>query len=186
MSIPLGLGIAFAALTALVVNLNLQSPWRREIKLAVIVLMTGLYFAAYWGSQNLRGWAIATPPPNPFKLHWAIVEEPDKARGTSGAIYILAQKISGSGALLSRPRLYQLPFSPDLADQIDDALEAKDGGKQIEARLSYKAKRPDQEDATQQKRDGEKSRPESAGDKDRLKLDFRELKAPDLPPKSAD
>ncbi len=186
MSIPLALGLAYAALTALVINFNLTTPWRREIKIAVIVLMTLLYFAAYWGGQNLRGWAIATPPPNPFKLHWAIVEEPDKARGTSGTIYILAQKLSLQGALLSSPRLHRLPFSPALADEIDAALKASEGAQPIEANLSYKAKKPDDEAlAAQQKSDGEKSRADSRGDGDRLKLNFRELPTPSLPPKSA-
>ena len=36
-----------------------------------------------------------------------------------------------------------------------------------------------------QKRDGRESRPDSQGEEERLKLEFRELPVPDLPPKSA-
>jgi hypothetical protein len=52
----------------------------------------------------------------------------------------------------------------------------------LEARLSYKAATPDDLDEIQ-KRDGNKARPDAAGEEERLKLDFRELNAPDLPPK---
>ena len=184
MTIPLLLGVAYAVVAALLLNLNLNSSWRREIKIGAIFLVTGLYFAAYQGAQDLRGWATPETPPNPFKLHWAIVEEPDKVAKTDGAIYLLAQPISEYGALLSRPRLYQLPFSPELAQQVDDALNEVDKGKPLEGRLSFKAAKPGEEKKPQ-KRDGQKSRPDSEGDKDRLKLEFRDLPIPDLPPKSA-
>lgn len=184
MTIPLLLGVAYAVLAALLLSLNLETKYRHEIKIAAIIGVSLLYVATYHGAQNLRGWAIAEAPPNPFKLHWAVVEEPDKARGTEGAIFILGQKLSSRGVAVGAPRLYELPFTPELAEQIDEALTKKEDGKDLEARLSYKAATPDDVDEAQ-KRDGQKSRPDSAGEEDRLKLNFRELASPDLPPKSA-
>ena len=184
MTIPLLLGVAYAVLAALLLSLNLETKYRREIKIAAIIGVSLLYVATYHGAQNLRGWAIAEAPPNPFKLHWAVVEEPDKARGTEGAIFILGQKLSSRGVAVGAPRLYELPFTPELAEQIDEALTKKEDGKDLEARLSYKAATPDDVDEAQ-KRDGQKRRPDSAGEEDRLKLNFRELASPDLPPKSA-
>lgn len=184
MSIPLILAVSFALLAALLLNLNLASPWRREIKAAAIVIVSLFYIGAYHGAQQLRGWAIAAPPPDPFKLHWAVVEEPDKAAGTKGAIFILGQALSAQGVPRGEPRLYRLPFTPELAEQVDAALEKKEDGRDLEAKLSYKAAEPEDLDRIQ-KRDGDESRPESAGEEERLKLEFRELRAPDLPPKSA-
>ena len=184
MSIPLMMGVAYAVVAALLLNLNLNSPWRREIKLAAIIVVTTLYVFTYQGTQELRGWAFHQAPPNPFKLHWAIVEEPDKANKTDGAIYILAQPLSEHGALLQRPRLYRLPFSPDLAEEIDAALEEMQDGKPLEGSLSYKSAEPDSLDEAQ-KRDGDNSPPVLSNDENRLKLDFKELPIPDLPPKSA-
>ncbi|MCH1485918.1 MAG: hypothetical protein L7V29_00090 [Alphaproteobacteria bacterium] len=182
MSIPLLLGVAYAVVAALLLTLNLQTPYRREIKLAAILIVSLLYIGAYHGAQNLRGWAISAAPPNPFKLHWAVVEEPDKAAGTEGAIYILGQSLSARGVSLGEPRLFRLPFTPELAEQVDEALGKKEDGRDLEARLSYKAATPDDLDEIQ-KRDGNKARPDAAGEEERLKLDFRELNAPDLPPK---
>ena len=182
---PVTLALAYAALAALLLALNLKTPYARPIKLAGIVLVTLFYIFAYHGSQNMRGWAIADTPPNPFKLHWAVIEEPDKIAKTSGAIYLLAQKLSDNGALLSYPRLYRLPFSPELADAVEEALSAMEGGKPLEGRLSYKVKKPETLEDEMQKRDGRESRPDSQGEEERLKLEFRELPVPDLPPKSA-
>ena len=183
MSIPLLLGLAYAVVAALLLSLNLQTKYRRGIKIAAILGVSLLYIGVYHGAQNLRGWAISAAPPNPFKLHWAVVEEPDKARGTKGAIYILGQRLSARGVAIGEPRLFRLPFTPELAEQVDDALTKKEDGRDLEARLSYKAATPDEVDDIQ-KRDGQKSRPDSAGEEERLKLNFRELSAPDLPPKS--
>jgi len=61
-------------------------------------------------------------------------------------------------------------------------LSKKEDGRDLEARLSYKAATPDDLDEIQ-KRDGNKARPDAASEEERLKLDFRELNAPDLPPK---
>jgi len=183
MSIPLLLGVAYAALAALVLNLNLDSKYRREIKVAAIIIVSLFYVAAYHGAQNLRGWAIADAPPNPFKLHWAIVEEPNKAQGTKGAIYILAQKLNARNIAVGAPRLYRLPFTPELAEQVDDALNKKEDGRDLEARLSYEVAEPKDIDETKT-RDGDKSRPDAAGEEEMLKLDFRELNAPGLPPKN--
>ena len=187
MTIPLILGLSYAAIAALLLNLNLSNhlPQRysRAIKISAIVIVSLLYAGTYHGSQNLRGWAIAKAPPNPFKLHWAIVEEPDKIKRTDGAIYILGQALARNGVPTGSPRLYQLPFTPELAEEIDEALNKKEDGKPLEARMVYKAARPDSEMDEIQKRDGNKSRPDSAGDEERLKLEFRELPTPDLPPK---
>ena len=182
MNIPLLLGIAYAVVAALLLHLNLASPWRREIKLAAIILVTALYVGAYIGAQNLRGWAIAEPPTNPFKLHWAVIEEPDKANGTPGRIYVLAQPMAAGGTLSASPRLHALPFSPELADEVEEALEQVEGGKPFEARLAYKVARPP-EKAKIQKREGESASQDSAGDRPTLKLEFRDLPVPDLPPK---
>lgn len=184
MNIPLLLSIAYAVVAALLLNLNLASPWRREIKIGAIFLVTALYVGAYIGAQNLRGWAIAEPPANPFKLHWAVIEEPDKANGTPGRIYILAQPMAAGGALRASPRLHALPFSPELADAVEEALEQIEGGRPFEARLAYKEARPPEE-AKIQKREGQSASENSAGERTTLKLEFRDLPVPDLPPKGS-
>ena len=49
MNIPLLLGIAYAVVAALLLNLNLASPWRREIKFAAI----------FWSPRFMWGLILA-------------------------------------------------------------------------------------------------------------------------------
>ena len=103
------LALAYAALAALLLALNLKTPYARPIKLAGIALVTLFYIFAYHGSQNMRGWAIADAPPNPFKLHWAVIEEPDKIAKTP-ARYICWRKNCRIMVRCSLSALYRLPF----------------------------------------------------------------------------
>ena len=183
MTIPLILGLSYMVLAALLLSLNLATPWRREIKTAAIIIVSLFYLGAYHGAQNLRGWASSDSPPSPFKLHYAVVEEPDKAAGTKGAIYLLAQRIDERGVGIGEPRLYELPFSPELAEEIDEAMAQKETGKDLQANLSYQAANAEDVDEIE-RRDGKKARPDAMGDEERLKLNFRELPTVSLPPKN--
>ena len=178
----ISIAIAYTALAGLVLTLNLATPFRREIKISAIVLISILYVVTYRGLSDVQGWAIEQAPPNPFKLHWAIIEEPNKVSGADGTIYILAQALHKTGAFRSKPRLYALPYSDALAQQIEDAKEQVEDGKLIEANLAYKyAKKPEKVDEINA-RQGEQANAANQ-EADRLGLDFREIPRPDLPPK---
>ena len=164
------LALAYAALAALLLALNLKTPYARPIKLAGIVLVTLFYIFAYHGSQNMRGWAIADTPPNPFKLHWAVIEEPDKIAKTSGAICCWHKNCRIMARCCLTQGFTACPFSPELADAVEEALSAMEGGKPMEGRLSYKVKKPETLEDEMQKRDGRESRPDSKGEEERLKL----------------
>ncbi len=184
MDIPVLLAISYAALAALLLALNMATPWRRSIKFAAIILVSALYVGTYIAAQELRGWAVKAEPPTPFKLHWAVVEEPDKAQDENkngeGAIYILAQKISPLGAHLGVPRLYHLPFSPTLAEQVADALRQIESGTAVQGTFTNRAIRPSQ---TDELREGEQRDLDNARGEDAAQFEFRALAKPILPPK---
>ena len=69
-----------------------------------------------------------------------------------------------------------------MADAVEEALEQIEGGKPFEARLAYKKAEPP-DNVKIQKRDGESAGADAGGDKNSLKLEFRDLPVPDLPPK---
>lgn len=187
MSIPVLLGVAYATLAALLLMLCLATPFRRGIKVAAIIFVSGLYIATYIGLQDLRGWALAGNPPNPFKLHWAVIEEPDKSSRTrggdrGGAIYLLAQGLSAYGALQGAPRLYVLPFSLALAEEVAQALEQLEGGAPLEGTLTYKAIKPNKDEKQNKQTNTRQDLEESAGD-DAPSFTFRKLPLSPLPPK---
>ena len=136
------LGAAYALLAALLLSFNLHTRFQRTLKYGVIVLTSLFYVGTYWGIQSLRGWALAAEPPQPFRLHWAIVQEPDKANGTPGKIYLLASQPTEEPP---RPRLYALPFSYGLAESVEEARPQMEGGRTLTARMAYKYAEPPSE-----------------------------------------
>jgi len=184
MSWELTLGLSYVALGAIVLTLNLTSNIRYEIKLASIVVLSSLYIVTYIAIGEMRGWAVAQEPPNPFKLHWAVIEDPSKKTDSDGAIFILGQSINAYGGLERQPRLYKLPFSPALAQEIENAKKEIEDGKPIEANIAYKAVKPEEEELEdRQQRDGATAQPDSSSEAERLILNFREIPKPDIPPK---
>jgi len=138
------LGAAYALLAALLLSFNLHTRFQRTLKYGVIALTSLFYIATFWGIQSLRGWPLAAEPPEPFRLHWAIVQEPDKASGEDGKIYLLA---SQPEQVQPRPRLYALPFSYGLAESVEEALQQMEGGRTVTARMAYKYKEEPEEEA---------------------------------------
>ncbi|MFB3107450.1 MAG: hypothetical protein ACE1ZA_21360, partial [Pseudomonadales bacterium] len=51
------LSIAYAAVAALLLNLNLATRWSGAVKTGAILLVSGLYIGAWQGHQALLGWA---------------------------------------------------------------------------------------------------------------------------------
>ena len=138
------LGAAYALLAALLLSFNLHTRFQRTLKLGIIAVTSLFYIGTYLGVQSLRGWPIPAEPPEPFRLHWAIVEEPNKADGSEGQIYLLASQPEQAQP---RPRLYALPFSYGLAESVEEALKQMEGGRTITARMAYKYKEEPEEEA---------------------------------------
>jgi hypothetical protein len=183
MSWSLALALAYVGLGAIALCLFLSSRFSVAVKTGIIGALSLFYIISYIGANELRGWAIQKPPPNPFKLHWAVVEEPDKAQGLEGRIFLLAQALGDYGELRNAPRLYELPFSAALAQEVSEAKKRIEEGKTVEGNLSYKAVRPEEDEERETRRDAGDNRA-ADGEQERLILDFRDLPRPELPPKS--
>ncbi len=177
----IGLSIGYALLGALLLALIIASPYAKSLKLSMIILLSLFYVATYRNFHNMRGWAVPERPEANFKLHWAVVEEPNKALGEKGAIYILGQKIGALGLLEQAPRLYEVPFDPELAQQIEEAKSEIEDGNPLEATLTIKAvdRDLDKPEETDQ-REGQYGEDREAN---QLVLTFRDIPRPDLPPK---
>ena len=66
--------------------------------MAAIALVTALYVGAWHGHKSLLGWASDDVLPERFRLHYATVEDPDKASRTPGTIYLWVSSLDGPAA----------------------------------------------------------------------------------------
>lgn len=125
------LTLLYVAIAALLLVLCLRTAWPRWLKVSMIVLVTISYFVANHTFDEMQGWPTASEVPEKFIFHWAVIEEPNKERGTEGAIYIWASTLDDhhpDGV----PRAYQLPYMKDAHSNINDAIRrARAGTRQI-------------------------------------------------------
>ncbi len=116
--------VAFVVVTALLVTLLARArvalPWR----LAVTVLAGGAYIAHYNGLLALTGWPSREPLPAEFDVLGMRVVEPSRDGKASGRIELW---IGAPGD--DESRLYRLPYSAGLHEQVADARRRQAEGR---------------------------------------------------------
>ncbi|MBK4734011.1 hypothetical protein [Noviherbaspirillum pedocola] len=118
----LHLTIAYVALAFLLLILCLATRWRAWIKIGMIALVTASYFIAQSAFQGMLGWPAAKSPPEKFVLLAVVAEEPDKERGTRGALYVWVNAMQGTKPA-AEPRAYRLPYARDLHALLGEAMK---------------------------------------------------------------
>ena len=98
------LSIAYAAVAALLLNLNLATRYAGWIKGASVVLVTGLYVGSWSGLNGLMGWATPAVLPEEFRVMWIAMDEPDKKTRESGHIYFWVRELDEAGLPIGAPR----------------------------------------------------------------------------------
>jgi hypothetical protein len=132
----LGLVIAYLLLAILLLSLNLRSAWRWHIK-AVAILVTSLFFVLTFVTiQAMLGWPTESEPPSSFRLHAALVQEPQHRAGRQGRIYLWLSPNHAEGAPAGPPRAYALPYSRALHQAVARAQARLEEGLAVEGETS--------------------------------------------------
>ena len=180
------LTLAYVAIGALLLNLNLASKWNAWMKATAIVVVSLFYFASYHGLRALSGLPSSETLPQDFRLLYVNIEEPDKLSGSEGSIYIWLRILQEGSQLASgEPRAYRLPYSEALAENVEAALTQLEEGKRLNGKRS-RQQITEQEISDEQQRvaiTGESGSETSVGND--FSIVFREVPPPDLPPKPA-
>ena len=163
--------LAYVALTAFLATALISTRLPLLIKTVLIFATLGLYLASYIGWRAIQGWPVASYPlPERFLLHASVIEEPDKATGSKGEIYIwLSDLIEGTPADL--PRAYRVAYDKALHADLEEALRNMRNGNIQLGRVTQVTDRPDR--PTDLQRLGER--------RDRIR--FYDLPDPALPEK---
>ena len=164
------LTVAYVAVAALLLNLNLATRRNVFIKAGAVVLVTGLYAVAWHGHKGLLGWATGEPLPDEFRVHWVTIDEPDKMTGARGAIYFWVRELNAGGLPHGPPRAYRVAWNEVTAEAAEEALERLEGGELVNGRMRPHIADPDAGAPTV---DGG----------DRSQLEFSRVPPPVLPPK---
>ena len=178
------LTVAYVAVAALLVHLNLRTPYAPAIKVGAVALVTALYGAAWHGSLGLLGWPADGDLPDAFQLEAIVIDEPPQGQPNAGGIYLWVRALDERGNPVGRPRAHGLPWDPDFAERVQGAKEALAEG----ARLEGFASEGGEEGATELDVEGQGGsdttavsivRPFGRG----FPFEIRRAARPDLPPK---
>lgn len=125
------LAAAYVVVAVLLLSMNIGARYRWWIKAGTIVITTLFFVFSYNGIIALLGWPSSDQLPSKFKLHWATVVEPNKLTGAAGRIFLWIEEIDDENIPFGVPRAYRVPYSDELADRVDGAVEQiQEGGEQ--------------------------------------------------------
>lgn len=105
-----GLITAYVLIALLLLSINLYSNWSWKVKAGAIIITTAFYIISYLSFPPLLGWPTTQAPPERFKLIAAHVDQPDKASGDEGGIYLWVTQIEDLTSY-GPPRAYKLPYT---------------------------------------------------------------------------
>jgi hypothetical protein len=123
----LQLTLIYVAIAALLLILCLATNWPRWIKAGAIIVVTVSYFFAQAIFHGMLGWPADEKLPEKFVLLATMIDEPDKKRGTNGAIYIWVNGFQENKPIL-QPRAYMLPYEKKLHADLGEAMKKSSQG----------------------------------------------------------
>lgn len=127
-----GLVAAYVLLGVLLLSLNLRSAWRWPVKAGAIVTTLAVAALVFVTLEGMLGWPTEAPPPARFRLHAAVVDEPDKQGTDDGAIYLWLSPKDDDGEVLGPPRAYALPYSRELHEATARARRRMQNGRPVD------------------------------------------------------
>jgi len=133
-------GLALVAMLVWFI-IGAKGHWIAKIVLTFILSMSSL---AVWNTIYVfSGWPTYEPLPSKFRLHYAVVNEPN--RDSLGSIKLwVTSKYEGRSLLenidKTQPRAYSIPYSRENHKQIKDALQGIKNGQTVEMGMGGKNK----------------------------------------------
>lgn len=176
--------VAYVAVAALLLNLNLATRWGGVVKACAIVLVTVFYAVAWRGHLGLLGWATTAPLPDEFRLHWITIDEPDKATGADGTIFFWVRELDRAGLPRGAPRAHRVRWDEQTAEAAEEALVELEGGKPLNGRMSRQVVDPDARPPPVEGVDYRGDPTASASGGERPRFEFSRVPPPALPPKA--
>lgn len=122
-----GLVTAYVLIGALLLSINLYSNWSWKIKAMTIIITTMFFIITYFSYPDLLGWPTSENPPARFRLIASQVQQPNKATGESGAVFLWLTQIDDL-ASSTPPRAYRMEYSSELHELVINATSKLNKG----------------------------------------------------------
>jgi hypothetical protein len=131
----------YVAVAVLLLSLNLFSRWRWWVKAGAIVI-SGLFFiGSYFSIAAILGLPTRALVPERFSLVATRTVEPNQVTGDTGAIFLWLEPLNEQNVPSGVPVSYQVGYTNELAEAVDQAQSRLNAGEAVEGSLS-KIKNP--------------------------------------------
>ena len=135
--------VAYVALIALLVTALVVTRLPLIIKAMLTLGTVGLYIVSYQAWQLMQGWpAAANRLPARFLLHASVIQEPNKATGAEGMIFVWVSDLA-EGKPADDPRAYRLDYNKAVHSDLEEALRNMRNGNVQLGRVTQVTHRPD-------------------------------------------
>ncbi len=131
----LALTASFALVVALLAYLVLLTRLHWVLKTLATVVTVAAIPLNFWGVGELRGLPTDGEMPVSFRMLWAQMIEPNALLGEKGRVYLWLQTLDSENYPVGPPRAYQLPYSDDLIQKVNDALGRISDGEEIQGTI---------------------------------------------------
>lgn len=136
MDISITLSLAYALIAALLLILCVGTKASYVAKCSAIIVVSAFYVMTWFGYRDSLGWATPATMPESFRVLWITIDDPDKKSREPGAIFFWLRVTDEAGIPVGEPRAYKMPWSIELAEKAQVALEKMDEGEQLNGRRS--------------------------------------------------
>lgn len=133
---------AYVVLAVLLLNLNIFSLWKWWVKAAAILVTTACFVLAYFSIDGMIGWPSSDHLPKRFSVLATRIVEPSLVKRTPGHVYLWVEEIDTHQVPVGPPRGYELPYSPQFADQTYEAQKKINSGEKVMGQASISQEPP--------------------------------------------
>jgi len=132
----LGLTAGFILVLVFLLYLLIHSQLTVFMKFLAVFIVAGFYILQYESLQQYSGWPSTDDLPEKFVLIATDIREPNQKTGEKGMMYWW---LRDSASLDQAPRVYQLPYEPEVHKKTEQVLQQQEMGTQYVGRKSKKS-----------------------------------------------
>lgn len=119
-----GIILTYSLLSAVMLYAVINGRGRWQVKAAMVCIVPFMGFLIVLGFQRHAGWPVTSSPPDGSIIAGSYILEPNPVTHDPGAIYVW---LFPPGSI--RPRAYQMPYSRQAHQQLEEARKAGRAGK---------------------------------------------------------
>ncbi len=134
------LGVAYAVLFAILVNVYFFTNFSVKIKIFLIFLVLMFSIISYSSIREMQGIPYRNKDFSKndqlYKILWSGVNEPNKLKKTKGEIFLLLSSTDAAGIEEGDPRLYAIEYNPLLLEKIMEIEKMAKKGTPVAVKLT--------------------------------------------------